>query len=130
MQHAKAACALPAAQSTAEQNAVEQAFYSSYQLKLPYHGNYWIGAQIGKGKWPNFYWVDKTIPYDASAYMAWGTWRPLQGSSTQQEPNNNPVPENCAVGNWTERHQSPQVFGWADTFCGGKFPAICKRRRE
>jgi hypothetical protein len=115
-------------QSAAEQNYVEQAFYTGYQMLLPYHSNYWIGALIGKGKWPNFYWLDKTIPF--SGYLSWGTFRLLNGA-TSQEPNNSPMPENCAVGNWTERMgSSTSVFGWADTACGQKFAAICKKRRE
>ncbi len=109
---------------------MEQAFYTGYQLLLPYHGNYWLGALVGKNKWPGFYWVDKTIKLNAAGYQSWGTFSSLLGTVTEPEPNNNPIPQNCAVGNWTERYKSPSVFGWADTFCGGRFPAICKIRRE
>jgi hypothetical protein len=128
MDHLHAAPPRPAPQSAAEQNYVEQAFYTGYQMLLPFHGNYWIGAQIGKGKWPNFYWLDKTIPYDSAGYMSWGTYRLLNGA-TSPEPNNTPVPENCAVGNYSQLMGTPPRFGWADTFCGQKLPAICKKRR-
>ncbi len=115
-------------ESRAEQAMVEEYFYQSYYLKLPWHANYWMGLTTGRGKSREWYWLDRTIAYDnTTGYQAWGR---LTGAVPLQEPNNLAGNENCAIGNWTMRNGSPSVFGWADQPCDMKLPAICKIRRR
>jgi hypothetical protein len=42
------------------------------------------------------------------------------------EPNNIRSSELCSVGNWTMRNGSVETWGWQDSQCQVRLPAICK----
>ncbi len=116
--------------SLAEQNSVEQNFYTAYKLVSPYHSKYWMGIRLPNGNlWPNFTWTDPVnTDRPTAAGKPWGSYRSAQVNNT--EPNNTPAPQYCGVGNYTQRTGSPQVFGWADANCADQYAFICRKRRE
>ncbi len=52
---------------------------------------------------------------------------PLNDTS---EPDNFKFPELCASANWTETYGRPLAWGWADTYCLNKLPALCRQQSE
>jgi hypothetical protein len=88
-----------------------------------YHLNYWMGLVASAPQ--KFSYIDITMPNltSAGAYKNWGKLQPVTGV---MEPDSAFPPEDCAVGNWTERQGSPQGWGWADTSCMGSWVSICR----
>jgi hypothetical protein len=110
-------------ESRAEQNEVEVAFQSKFQLQPPYHSAYWMGLRIKKGAWnktgftplDNAYALVYKEP-NGSIYTNWAN----------TEPNNARGNEMCSVGNWTMRNGTVETWGWQDAQCQQRLPAICK----
>lgn len=63
----------------------------------------------------------------ANRYKHWGLVGPLNDTS---EPDNFRFPELCAAANWSEAYGRPLAWGWADTHCQNKLPALCRQQSE
>jgi hypothetical protein len=103
---------------------VETQFQARFQLQPPYHNAYWMGLRIKKGGvWnkTNFKPLDNAYAQiyrepNASIYTNWASG----------EPNNGRPPELCSTGNWTTRNGTVETWGWHDSQCTLRLPAICK----
>ena len=103
---------------------VETHFQGRFQLQPPFHTAYWMGLRIKKGTtWGknNFKPLDNAYAQvynepNASIYTNWAA----------TEPNNGRSNELCSIGNWTMRNGTVETWGWQDTQCQARLPAICK----
>ena len=131
-----------------------EAYYILLGALLPSfasHKVYWMGLQSSALGWPNFDWVDPTVPdipfimappppppdpsgnavdsvLAPNTYFNWGTLNLTNGSSFP-EPNNLLMPlELCGGCNYTQT--TNVTWPWVDANCAHKLPFMCRQTRE
>ncbi len=85
-----------------------------------YHTFYWMG--LVADQWPKFYWKDLT-PVEGGDILDVGHWGYFMPQNIR-EPNNIYGQEDCVGANLTQAWDG--AWGWSDTQCSGKWPALCR----
>jgi hypothetical protein len=84
-----------------------------------YHTFYWLG--LTTESWPVFHWTDQS-PMNGSILEQghWGYFMP----QNIREPNNIYLNEDCVGANLTQVYDG--AWGWSDTQCSQRWPALCR----
>jgi hypothetical protein len=110
---------------------------------------YWMGLRSTLNGYPNFEWIDNTIPaiplimappppppdtgtimdpvYPPKTYQNWGNLTLSNGTGVAEPNNLVSPPELCVACNYTQ--VSNVTWAWADASCGIQMPFMCRQTR-